>query len=124
MSSLFHDSNEDRPPLASTLAPLLRAQAEQGVFWGTSSWKHDGWLGSIYTPALYETRGKHSKRKFEDDSLAEYARTFRTVCGDFAFYEFPTDQYWSKLFGATPRDFTFRLKVPEHITVAVFPGHT
>jgi hypothetical protein len=73
-------------PLAARLAPKLRALADRGIYFGTSSWKYEGWLGSIYTPARYETRGKHSKAKFERECLSEYARTFPTVCGDFAFY--------------------------------------
>ena len=43
------------------LGPKLRALAEQGVYFGTSSWKYEGWLGSIYTPERYFTRGKLSK---------------------------------------------------------------
>src|SRR5262249_54978458 len=48
---------------------------------------------------------------------------FPTVCGDFAFYQFPTEQYWAKLFEAVPSDFLFGLKVPEDITVSVWPKH-
>ncbi len=118
--SLFPD---DRPEQAARLAPKLRDLASQGVFIGTSSWKYDGWLGSIYSPARYVTRGKHSKAKFEADCLTEYAETFPTVCGDFAFYQFPTPEYWAKLFDATPREFVFGLKVPEDVTVAKWPGH-
>jgi len=32
--------------------------ASKGVFFGTSSWKYDGWFGQLYTPARYEYRGK------------------------------------------------------------------
>jgi uncharacterized protein YecE (DUF72 family) len=97
--------------------------ADQGIYFGTSSWKYEGWLGSIYSEDRYQTRGKLSKAKFEADCLAEYAETFPTVCGDFAFYQFPTAEYWERLFGATPRAFLFGLKVPEDITVATWPGH-
>jgi hypothetical protein len=34
------------------------------VYFGTSSWKYEGWLGSIYTPERYLTRGKFSKKKW------------------------------------------------------------
>jgi uncharacterized protein YecE (DUF72 family) len=113
----------DTPPLAARLAPRLRELAREGVYFGTSSWKYEGWLGSIYRPERYETRGKFSKRKFEESCLAEYTETFPTVCGDFAFYQFPTEEYWARLFSQTPADFLFSFKVPEHVTVPKWRGH-
>ncbi len=110
-------------PQAARLAPKLRALADRGVYFGTSSWKYDGWLGSIYSEDRYVTRGKFSKAKFEENCLAEYARTFPTVCGDLTFYQFPSEQYWAKLFEATPGDFIFGFKVPEDITVETWPTH-
>jgi uncharacterized protein YecE (DUF72 family) len=65
-----------------------------------------------------------SKKKFEAECLAEYAQAFPTVCGDFAFYQFPTTEYWQALFGGTPSSFSVGLKVPETITVARWPNHT
>ncbi|MDR3636557.1 MAG: DUF72 domain-containing protein [Isosphaeraceae bacterium] len=123
--SLFpsFEEAEDKPALAQRLAPKLHTLAEQGVYFGASSWKYDGWLGSIYSPGRYTTRGKFSQSKFERECLAEYAATFPTVCGDFAFYQFPTRDYWHRLFGETPDAFTFGLKVPEDITVLRWPGH-
>jgi hypothetical protein len=100
--SLFPDLDDDRPPQAARLAPRLRALAVRGLYFGTSSWKYQGRLGSIYSEGRYRTRGKHSKKKFEESCLAEYAGTFPTVCGDFAFYRFPTREFWDRLFGATP----------------------
>ena len=44
--------------MASDLAAELHSLSDPGVFIGTSSWKHPGWIGDIYTSALYETRGK------------------------------------------------------------------
>jgi uncharacterized protein YecE (DUF72 family) len=122
MASLFPDADES-PPQAARLAPRLRALAEQGIYFGTSSWKYEGWIGSIYSESRYLTRGKLSKKKFDDLCLSEYARTFPTVCGDFAFYQFPSAEYWARLFESTPPGFTFGLKVPEDITVAKWPGH-
>jgi uncharacterized protein YecE (DUF72 family) len=110
-------------PQASRLAPKLRALADRGIYFGTSSWKYDGWLGSIYSQDRYLTRGRLSKAKFEEQCLTEYAETFPTVCGDFAFYQFPSEQYWSKLFEATPQEFVFGFKVPEEITVSTWPKH-
>jgi len=110
-------------PQAARLAPKLRELAGKGMYFGTSSWKYEGWLGSIYSDDRYLTRGKHSKKKFEETCLQEYACTFPTVCGDFAFYQFPSEQYWEKLFEAVPKGFIFGLKVPEDITVARWPKH-
>ena len=101
MSTLPFDESGDRPSQAARLVPKLRALAERGIYFGTSSWKYDGWLGSIYDRARYETRGKFSKAKFEENCLTEYAHTFPAVCGDLTFYQFPTDQYWERLFDAT-----------------------
>ncbi|MCA1684738.1 MAG: DUF72 domain-containing protein, partial [Planctomycetia bacterium] len=114
---------DDPPPQASRLAPRLRALADEGVYFGTSSWKYEGWLGSIYRERRYQTRGKHSRKKFEESCLAEYAETFPTVCGDFSFYQFPSADYWARLFDATPDDFLFGFKVPEDITVPTWPTH-
>src|SRR5208283_4215055 len=45
------------------------------------------------------------------------------VCGDFAFYQFPTDDFWRKLFARVPAGFRFAFKAPEQITCQVFPTH-
>jgi hypothetical protein len=70
MASLFPDPHRP-PPQADRLAPRLRALAEKGVYFGTSSWKYPGWIGSIYSESRYQTRGKLSKKKFDDTCLAE-----------------------------------------------------
>ena len=122
--SLFPAFAEDfRPVQAGRLAPKLRGMADRGVHFGTSSWKYAGWLGSIYSRDLYTTRGKFSQKKFDESCLGEYAQTFPTVCGDFAFYQFPTDAFWSKLFHETPDSLSFAFKVPEEITAPVWPNH-
>jgi uncharacterized protein YecE (DUF72 family) len=121
--SLF-ESAEGPPAQGARLTPKLRALADQGVYWGTSSWKYEGWLGSIYTPERYTVRGKFSRQKFDAECLSEYARIFPTVCGDFAFYQFPSPAYWHRLFEEAPESFLFAFKVPEEITVARWPKHT
>jgi uncharacterized protein YecE (DUF72 family) len=106
--SLFPELEpDDTPPQVARLAPKLRALAREGVYFGTSSWKYEGWLGLVYSEGRHRTRGKHSKKKFDETCLAEYAETFPTVYGDFAFYQFPSERYWAKLFGATPTGFLF-----------------
>lgn len=105
------------------MAARLHALAARGVFLGGSSWKYEGWLGQIYTESRYAARGRFSKRLFEETCIAEYAETFPVVCGDFAFYQFPSDEFWRKLFGRVPEGFRFGFKVPEQITCRVFPKH-
>jgi hypothetical protein len=113
----------DRPDQAPRLAPKLRALAEQTVFFGMSSWKYDGWLRSIYSLERYQTRGKFSQKKFEQECLTEYAETFPIVGGDFSFYQFPSPSYWKNLFDESPASHRFGLKVPEEITVPECPAH-
>lgn len=118
--SLFEEpKSSDR----ETLAPRLRDLAAQGIRIGGSSWKYEGWLGQIYSESRYLTRGKFSKRLFEDNCIAEYAETFPTVSGDFSFYQFPSEEFWKKLFSKVPDSFQFGFKVPEQITCRVFPSH-
>ena len=105
------------------IAAKLRELAAQDIYIGGSSWKYEGWLGQIYTYDRYLSRGRFSKKKFEQECLAEYAETFPIVCGDFAFYQFPTEEFWRKLFGGAPPPLKFGFKVPEEITVRRFPNH-
>src|SRR5260221_3041498 len=109
--------------MSSELAATLRSLADQGVFIGTSSWKYPGWLGDIYTPSRYETRGRFSKTKFEASCVEEYAETFPVVGGDFSFYQFPSDVFWAKLFASAPASLKFGFKVPEEVTCAKWPAH-
>ena len=111
----------DPPP--SKLALRLNELRERNIWIGTSSWKYEGWLGRIYTPERYFTRGRFSRKKFEETCLEEYAETFPIVCGDFSFYQFPSADYWRKLFSSSPDSLRFAFKVPEDITVKVFPAH-
>ncbi len=105
------------------LAGGLRSLAEERVLIGGSSWKYEGWIGQIYSRHRYLSRGRYSRRVFEAECLREYAETFPTVCGDFAFYQFPTEDFWGRLFAQTPPSFRFAFKVPEQITCKVFPVH-
>lgn len=116
--SLFDEpSSFDRDRLARKLHDL----ALQNIFIGGSSWKYEGWLGQVYSPERYMARGKFSRRLFEQECLREYADTFPIVCGDFAFYQFPTEEFWRKLFAQAPPNFRFAFKAPEQITAAAFP---
>jgi uncharacterized protein YecE (DUF72 family) len=117
---LFDDPT---PGLKIHLANRLRhLAAVDKLFVGTSSWKYEGWLGQIYSPERYLTKGRFSSKRFEQECLAEYAETFPIVSGDFAFYQFPTATFWKKLFDQVPAPFQFAFKVPEEITLPVFPS--
>jgi len=118
--SLFDELPEYEPtPLGLKLASL----ASRGVFIGTSSWKYPGWLGQVYTESRYMSRGRFSEKRFQAECLAEYAATFPVVCGDFSFYQFPSEQYWQRLFHSAPASLKYAFKVPEEITVKMFPIH-
>jgi uncharacterized protein YecE (DUF72 family) len=106
----------------AALGSKLRMLANENVWIGTSSWKYEGWLGQIYSPERYVSRGKFSRKRFEEECLSEYSETFPIVCGDFAFYQFPTEAFWEKLFRRASH-LQFAFKVPEEITVKTFPTH-
>jgi uncharacterized protein YecE (DUF72 family) len=122
-NSLFDDDDKERPPQAARLGPVLREWAAKGIFFGTSSWKYPGWVGSIYSRHRYLTRNKFSKSKFEANCLTEYAETFPVVGGDFSFYQFPALNTRAKTFADIPPSFGFGLKVPESVTVTRWAAH-
>ncbi|HEX4141714.1 MAG TPA: DUF72 domain-containing protein [Candidatus Methylacidiphilales bacterium] len=104
------------------LKGAVAALAREGIFIGTSSWKYEDWLGMLYTPERYMTRGRVSRAKFEKTCLAEYAEVFKTVCLDGGFYQFPTARMLEGIFTQVPEDFRLALKVTEDITVRRFPS--
>lgn len=122
MSETLPLFEEPEPELKARLKDRLRRLADQKLFLGGSSWKYEGWLGQIYTPERYLVRGRFSRKRFEQECLAEYAETFPVVCGDFSFYQFPPAEFWKRLFGVAPQ-LQFAFKAPEEITVHTFPGH-
>jgi Uncharacterized conserved protein len=120
---MFHPSLFDEPPIFDRdgLAAKLQSLARQGVWIGTSSWKYEGWLGQIYTRERYLTRGRFSRKLFEESCIQEYAEVFPIVGGDFSFYQFPSEAFWKRLFTTAPPQLLFALKVPEEITVKIWP---
>lgn len=102
-------------------AARLRWLAERGVHLGTSSWKYEGWLGQVYSPGRYVTRGKFSQAKFERDCLRELAEVFTTVCVDAGYYRFPSPKWIAELMEAVPERFLFTFKVTDDITARTFP---
>ena len=87
--------------VSETMSPITKTKlaelAQAGVSIGTSSWKYPGWCGQLYDEQRYLTRKKFSKAKFEATCLEEYAQTFHTVCVDAGYYQFPTEQWLTKL---------------------------
>ena len=114
---------EAGPTFKEALGARLHSLAEEGIYLGTSSWKYEGWMGQIYTRERYFTRGRFSQKKFDSECLTEYAETFPAVCGDFSFYQFPSESYWQRLFAAAPPQLKFGFKVPDEITVREWPKH-
>lgn len=105
----------------------LALLAAQGIYVGTSSWKYEGWLGMIYAPENYlryfkAGPPKIQKSRFERTCLAEFAKTFKTVCLDAGFYQFPTEKMLDGYFSQLPSDFRLSFKVTEDITVLRFPN--
>ncbi|MCU0771045.1 MAG: DUF72 domain-containing protein [Verrucomicrobia bacterium] len=105
-------------PLSGRLARL----SASGVYFGTSSWKYPGWLGSLYTRDRYIWRGRFSSTRFERLCLSEYGETFKTVCVDAAYYTFPTERGVRELGALVPDEFRFAFKVTGDITIKRFPA--
>ncbi len=116
---LFPDESE---AVRGELRGISASLASRNIFVGTSSWKYDGWLGSIYSRELYEHRGRVAAKRFEAECLSEYAQTFRTVCVDAGFYRFPSEAYVARLCEQVPEGFLLSFKVTEDITIKSFPG--
>lgn len=109
------------------IAAAVAGLAEKGIFIGTSSWKYEGWLGLLYSRERYlkyfkAGPPKHQKGRFEQTCLTEYAQTFKTVCLDAGFYQFPTPKMMEGYLSQVPADFRMSLKVTEDITVRRFPN--
>jgi uncharacterized protein YecE (DUF72 family) len=103
------------------MAKHLWRLASQGVYFGTSSWKYPGWVGSIYEREPYMWRGKFSEARFERNCLEEYARTFPAVSVDATYYQFFKQSALDALGAQVPEDFQFGFKVCGDITMKHFP---
>jgi uncharacterized protein YecE (DUF72 family) len=108
----------DRAALAKAVDEL----AQKGVYIGTSSWKYPGWCGMLYESARYDYRGKFAMTRFERNCLEEYAKVFKTVSVDAAFYKFPEKSFLETIMGQVPEDFRFSFKVTDTITIKKFPN--
>jgi len=104
------------------LREKIQQLALDGIYLGTSSWKYAGWIGQLYDEQRYVYRGKFAESRFERNCLAEYAETFKTVCVDAAYYQFPSEKYLAGLVSQVPEDFLFTFKVTDHITIKKYPN--
>jgi len=106
----------------ATLHDDLAALVAEGVYLGTSSWKYDGWLGTLYDEARYVWRGRFAQSRFERDCLTEYAEMFKTVSVDATYYSLPSRKFLDGLASQVPDDFRFGFKVTDAITVKRTPN--
>src|SRR5258708_20128644 len=96
-----------------SLAAKIHSLAKRKIFIGTSSWRYEGWLGQVYTPERYFTRGKFSKKKFHAESIQEYAETFPIIGGDFSFYSIPQPPFCRKVFSCAPPQLQSDPNIPQ-----------
>lgn len=113
--ALFAEPPPPKSPYVQRNQARLREWAEDGIYFGTSSWKYPGWQGLVYN------RPYRSQKAFEQTCIAEYAETFPTVCADFALYDFPRAETMAQLAEATPEHFKLSLKCTDRITMLQFP---
>jgi uncharacterized protein YecE (DUF72 family) len=100
---------------------LWRLHGRHGVRLGTSSWRYQGWCGTLYDEDRYLWGTHFSKKRFHDHCLEEYADTFRSVCVDATYYALPRKRFLAGLVAQTPPDFVFSFKVPDEVTIRTFP---
>ncbi|NBX75966.1 MAG: DUF72 domain-containing protein [Proteobacteria bacterium] len=93
----------------------IEALKRSGIFLGTSSWKYPGWKGLVYQ------ENYKNEKAFKEESLKEYSHAFSAVGVDHTYYAFPSLQQLVAYEKATPPDFKFVFKAPEHATVFRYP---
>jgi uncharacterized protein YecE (DUF72 family) len=108
--------------LRQEFADKLHRLAANGVYFGTSSWKYPGWVGSIYEHDRYVWRGKFSEARFERTCLAEYAETFPAVSVDASYYQFFKQSALEAMAAQVPDHFLFGFKVCGDISLKRFPN--
>jgi uncharacterized protein YecE (DUF72 family) len=104
-------------------APRLARLADQGIFIGTSSWNYEGWLGQVYPVDVYAgPRKSFVISKFREKALEDYAKVFRTVCFDGAYWKLPTHEQMKAFESSLPEGFQFAMKVTDTITLRRYPN--
>lgn len=95
--------------------PLIAGLRKRQIYIGTSSWKYEGWKGSVYQ------RPYRSDKQFNEECLEEFAEHYSAVGVDHTFYAWPTQKGFAKYLAQTPPEFKFGLKVTEEITIWQYP---
>ena len=113
MADLFPDAQTS---FKAKLQSAVQSLAANGIYIGASSWKYSGWTGLLYDEQRYHYRGKFAETRFERDCLTEYAETFKTVCVDAAYYQFPSATYVAGHAAQVPDDLRFTFKVTDDST--------
>lgn len=94
---------------------LISELRGRDIFLGTSSWKYEGWKGSVYR------RPYRTSKQFNEACLSEFAEQYSAVGVDHTYYDWPKTTMFEKYFAQTPDDFRFGLKVTEKVTVFQYP---
>ncbi len=102
-------------PYQAALKRDLLYLKKRSIYFGTSSWKYEGWRGLLY---LNDYR---SRKAFEGHCLEEYAQIFPMVGGDFSYYQPPSGNFVDDLLAQTPDDFRIILKATDIFTMRHFP---
>lgn len=97
---------------AARCGPRLESLGRQGIYFGSSSWKYDGWRGIVYDEG----------GEGEDSYLKQYAQVFPAVCADCTFYRFYNAGMFRSLYHATPPGFVFGLKVTQSLLIDRYPA--
>jgi uncharacterized protein YecE (DUF72 family) len=97
--------------------PRLKELAKKGVFIGTSSWKYEGWQGSLYRADYSGARSAINKARFEKECLIEHSQIFPTVCFDGAYYRFPERKLLELYQEQVAKGSTMAFKVSQDITL-------
>jgi len=97
------------------LNPKINDLRNSSVFFGTSSWKYEGWKGLIYRQSY------PADKAFNEKALNEYSEHFSSVGVDHTYYAWPTEKQMTKYYESTPPGFQFVLKATEKVTVFRYP---
>ena len=95
--------------------PIAKYLPRQWYF-GTSSWKYEGWNGLVYQ------RNYSSEKQFQDSCLQEYGDSYSCVGVDHTYYSWPSSKGFDKYIHQTPSHFRFVLKATEKITIFKYPN--
>lgn len=94
---------------------LLRKYLNHQWYFGTSSWKYEGWKGLIYKEPY------SSDKSFQENCLKEYGTQYTCVGVDHTYYNWPSTKGFAKYIEQTPEHFRFVLKATDKITVLKYP---